>query len=84
MNPSKITTGGIIQTFLGRLRFPQLFMIAAGLFLLDVLWPDPIPLLDEIFLGVLTLLASQWRRPEAPQPDVESTAKPPPKDVTPR
>ncbi len=84
MNASKITTGGIVKKFLGRLRFPQLFLVAASLFVLDTLWPDPIPLLDEIFLGVLTLLVSQWRQPEAPQPDVGASEKPPAKDVTPR
>ena len=39
-----------------RLRFPQLFMLTAGLFVLDLLIPDLIPFLDEFVLGLATLL----------------------------
>ena len=43
-----------------RLRFPQLFMLTAGLFVLDVLIPDLIPFLDEFVLGLATLLLGAW------------------------
>ena len=43
-----------------RLRFPQLFMLTAGLFVLDLLIPDLIPFLDEFVLGLATLLLGAW------------------------
>ena len=45
-----------------RLRFPQLFMLTAGLFVLDVLIPDLIPFLDEFVLGLATLLFGAWTK----------------------
>lgn len=52
--------------FAGRLRFPQLFALVAGLFLLDLLTPDPIPFLDEILLGLGTVLLGSWRQRKQP------------------
>ncbi len=43
-----------------RLRFPQLFMLTAGLFVLNLLIPDVIPFLDEFVLGLATLLFGAW------------------------
>ena len=60
---------------LPRLRFPQLFAILAGLLVLDLLLPDPIPLVDELTLAVLTFLIGSWRRRREPQQE--------PRDVTP-
>ena len=55
----------------GKLRFPTLFKLAAGLFTLNLLLPDPIPLLDEILLGLGTLLLSQWKsRPDKQSPTI--------------
>jgi hypothetical protein len=48
--------------FAGRLRFPQLFIVTAALFLLDIITPDPIPFLDEILLGLGTLLLGSLRK----------------------
>lgn len=45
-----------------RLRFPQLFMLTAGLFVLDLLIPDLIPFLDEFILGLATLLFGAWTK----------------------
>lgn len=45
----------------GRLRHPTLFAITAGLFALDLLVPDFIPLADEILLGLATLLLANWK-----------------------
>ena len=45
-----------------RLRFPQLFMLTAGLFVLDLLIPDLIPFLDEFVLGLAILLFGAWTR----------------------
>ncbi len=75
---------GLIRTLLGswgaKLRFPQLFAIAASLFFVDLLIPDLIPFIDEILLGLLTLLlGSMQNKTEA----VQQGDKPPVKDVTP-
>ena len=74
---------GLIRTLLGswgaKLRFPQLFAIAATLFFVDLLIPDLIPFIDEILLGLLTLLlGSMQNKPEA-QREAEKQVK----DVTP-
>jgi hypothetical protein len=44
------------------LRFPQLFLFTAALFVADLLIPDVIPFFDEILLGLATLLLSQYKR----------------------
>jgi hypothetical protein len=48
--------------FLERLRFPQLFLILGAIFLADLALPDFIPLVDEMVLGLLTLMLGVWRR----------------------
>ncbi|MGE0043509.1 MAG: DUF6116 family protein [Vicinamibacterales bacterium] len=59
-----LPTQGIIDRFLGNLRTPTLFKLAFGLFLVDLVVPDVIPMVDEIFLALLTLLAAR-RKPGA-------------------
>lgn len=44
-----------------RLRYPVLFKITASLFVLSVLLPDPIPMIDEILLGLGTLVLANWK-----------------------
>ena len=50
-----------ILRFAGGLKFKQLFFITGGLFLLDLLIPDLVPLVDELILGLLTLLFAAWK-----------------------
>jgi hypothetical protein len=64
-----------IQRFLPNLRYPWLFLILAGLFLADLVTPDPIPLLDEALLAVLTFIAASFR--------TRTEDRPPPRDITP-
>lgn len=72
--------GSLIQRFASRLRFPQLFFLVAGLFVFDLFFPDFIPAIDEILLGLLTLLLGNLKRsPEKPPEDDQ----PPMKNVTP-
>ena len=47
---------------LSRLRSWQLFVLAGVLFVADVLVPDPIPFIDEIMLGLTTLILARWKR----------------------
>jgi hypothetical protein len=65
----------LIQRFLPRLRYPYLVLILGGLLLVDLVVPDPLPLVDELMLAILTFIAASFttRRDE----------RPPPRDVTP-
>ncbi len=44
-----------------RLRYPTLFKLTAGLFVLTLFIPDPIPFVDEQVLGFGTLLLATWK-----------------------
>jgi hypothetical protein len=57
-----------LLAYASRLRFPTLFLITAGLFAVDLLVPDPIPFVDEIMLGLGTLLFASWRKRRDPKP----------------
>jgi hypothetical protein len=64
-----------ILSYASRLRFPTLFLVTATLFVLDLLIPDVIPFIDEILLGLGTLLLASWKnrkpRPIPPAGDGE-------------
>jgi hypothetical protein len=68
-----------IRRFFGRLRFPQLVILFGALFALDLVIPDVIPFIDEIFFALLTALFASFRNRSQPAAD-----EPPIKDVTPR
>lgn len=53
--------------FLGRLSFPRLFVIAATLWAIDMVIPDFIPFIDELLLGIGTLLLASLRKRRAPE-----------------
>lgn len=44
-----------------KLRYPTLFKLTAALFAFSVLVPDPFPFVDEILLGLGTLLLANWK-----------------------
>ena len=75
--PNGASRGGC-QGFVARLTSWQLVTFVALLFVLDLFLPDPIPFIDEIFLGALTLLLARWKQRRA-----EWEREPPMKDVTP-
>jgi hypothetical protein len=59
----------VIALLLGRLRnlrFPVLAVLVGGLFLVDLVVPDMIPLVDELLLGLLTLLFASWKKRRDP------------------
>jgi hypothetical protein len=62
-----------------RLRFPQLFAVLLALFLFDVVFPDLVPFVDEILLGLATALFGMWRE----KVPAREPAAPPMKNVTP-
>ncbi len=66
---------GPILGYASRLRFPTLFLVIAALFVFDLIIPDFIPFLDEILLGLGTVLLASWKNRKAP---IEKpNAKPP-------
>ena len=66
-----------LLSFLGGLRFPQLFVLLAVIFLVDLVVPDFLPFVDEAVLGLLALMTGMWRDRRSPP------EKPPEKNVTP-
>lgn len=66
-----------VERLVANLRFPQLFLLVGALFLLDLFIPDLIPFVDEILLGLLTVLLGSLERPARTEPPREV------KDVTP-
>jgi hypothetical protein len=58
-----------ILGFLSRLSFPRLFLLAAALWAVDMVVPDFIPFIDELLLGIATLLLASFRKRKAPEVD---------------
>lgn len=57
-----------VLRWLGRLSYPKLFAMAAILFAISVVVPDPLPFVDELLLGMGALLiAGRKRKPDAPR-----------------
>jgi hypothetical protein len=76
----------LLSRFIGRLRFPQLFIVAALLLGADLVVPDVIPFLDEALLALLTAMLGMLRRRDpqpGPDPDPDPSKRIE-KNVTPR
>lgn len=69
----------IVERVAGRLRFPALFLLTAALFVVNLLVPDPLPFVDEILLGLVTLMLGAWkdRDDDAEDANVETSAREP-------
>lgn len=68
---------GPILAYAQRLRFPTLFLIVAALFVVDLIIPDVIPFIDEIMLGLGTVLLASWKGRKAPTAVIDGeTTKP--------
>lgn len=61
----------------GKLSYPKLFAAFAALFFLDMVTLDPFPFVDEILLGLGTLLLANWknRKPDAPAKPIEGESR---------
>ena len=44
-----------------KLKYPSLFKLVAALFVIDLFVPDLVPFIDEILLGLATLVLSSLR-----------------------
>ncbi|MGH8052321.1 MAG: DUF6116 family protein [Stenotrophomonas sp.] len=50
-----------------KLRYPTLFKITAALFVISmVVFPDPVPFIDELLFGLGTVLLANWKRRKDP------------------
>lgn len=80
-DPAREASRTLIDRYASRLKFPQLFAVTATLFLIDLILPDLLPFVDEILLGLATLLLANWKKKAKPIED--PVAKPAMKDITP-
>jgi hypothetical protein len=71
--------GNVVERVASRLKFPQAFGLLVALFFVDLLIPDLIPFVDEVLLGLATVVFGLWRE-RVPAADAP---KPPEKNVTP-
>ncbi len=60
-------TKGIVEQHATKLRFPILLGITGTLFVVDFFVWDPIPLMDEILLGLATVILSRLKTRKAPE-----------------
>jgi hypothetical protein len=67
----------LVQRLAPGMKFPQLFTIVLGLFLLDLFLPDPIWFVDEILLALLTVLVGMIRTREPAPRDVDQPSDEP-------
>jgi hypothetical protein len=49
-----------------------LFLVTAALFVVDLAIPDVIPFIDEVLLGLGTLLLGSWKRRRSGREGVET------------
>lgn len=52
----------ILMAFANQLKFKNLFLLTLALFIIDLIVPDFIPMIDEIILGLLTLILANWKK----------------------
>jgi hypothetical protein len=61
-----VTPLGAIQNvflrYASNLRFPRLLAITTGLFVIDLFFPDVVPFVDEILLGLISLLLASLKK----------------------
>ena len=60
MNTSSPTN--FFLAFANQLKFRNLFIVVISLFVIDLLVPDFIPMIDEIILGLLAIILANWKK----------------------
>ena len=71
-----------LVAWLSRLSYPRIFMVTAVLFGVNLLIPDPLPFIDEIVLGLATVVLAKRKRTSepgdaAPRPPLDGGARRP-------
>jgi hypothetical protein len=64
--PKRALQNRLLQYAAG-LRYPKLLALTLAVFFVDLIFPDMIPFVDEILLGLVSLALAAWkqRRPAA-------------------
>ena len=77
----------LIGALLDRFETSQIMIFLFGLWAIYAIAPEPIPFIDDIILGILTLQAARWASKEKskkpPAKAQDPSGKPPMKNVTP-
>lgn len=60
-----------VLRFFGRLSYPRLFALTAALFAFDLVIPDFVPFIDELLLGLGTLLLANWKKRKDPATPID-------------
>ncbi len=58
--PGRAVSAGLLAWARKR-RFPTLLLVTGGLFVVDLVVPDLIPFVDELLLGLGTLVLARWK-----------------------
>lgn len=66
----------LLLGWFARLRFPTLLTITAVLFVVNIFVPDLVPFVDEILLGLVTLLLANWKKGDAELPGADAGPAP--------
>lgn len=66
-----------------RLRFPKLFLLTSVLFVADLFYPDLIPLVDELLLGLGTATLGAWRRERKERKEIRAAEDAPDEEPSP-
>ena len=53
---------GMFMAFANQLRFRTLFLVVTGLFIIEFLVPDFLPMIDEIILALLAIILANWKK----------------------
>ena len=59
----------VVRRYASRWRYPRLLLLTGALFAADLVLPDVIPLVDEILLGLGTVVLASLRRRRLPPVD---------------
>ena len=69
----------VVESAVSSSKFPQAFGVLLALFLFDLVFPDFVPFVDEILLGLGATVFGLWRE----KVGGPVASKPPEKNVTP-
>ena len=61
LTPWSVIRNRFLQ-YASNLRFPKLLAITTGLFVIDLFFPDVVPFVDEILLGLISLLLASLKK----------------------
>ena len=64
-----------LMRYASNLRFPRLLAVTAALFVIDLIFPDVVPFVDEILLGLISLLLASLRKRSA-EPSQNDESRP--------